>query len=42
MKTKYCEEAKEHVDWTNAEWNLVTFSDESKFNIHARANKYVT
>ena len=34
--------AKEHVDWTNAERNLVTFSDESKFNIHGCTNKYVT
>jgi hypothetical protein len=42
MQTKHHEQVMEHVDWGKAQWNLVTLSDESKFNIQRCTNKYVT
>jgi hypothetical protein len=42
MKTKHLEQANEHADWPNVQWNVVAFSDEFKFNVHGCTGKYVT
>lgn len=39
MKQKRLSWAKQHVSWTMDQWNLVIFSDESKFNLYGSDGK---